>query len=321
MSLSEGTLPVLVVVSGMSGAGRSTVLDALEDIGYYCVDNLPPQVISSVVTTCLDGGIPRMALGLDVRVRDFLDAGAGAVQAVQREGKVAVRVLFLDASDEMLVRRFSATRRPHPLSTFSGETGPMALLAGVSEEREQVASLRALATEVIDTTQLSVHDLRRTIGERFGVETGSQPRMRIRIVSFGFKFGPPVEADLVLDVRFIENPYFIEGLRPLTGLDAPVRDFVLKEADCQGFIERALELLAFTLPRYEKEGKSYLTVAIGCTGGQHRSVAVVEELVGRLRKVLSLNLEAVHRDAARSQASVKADLKHSVAPAAAEKRT
>lgn len=197
----------------------------------------------------------------------------------------------------------------------------MALLAGVSQEREEVASLRALATEVIDTTQLSVHELRREIGERFGSGTDSKSRMRIRIVSFGFKFGPPVEADLVLDVRFIENPYFVEELRPLTGLDAPVREFVLKNPDGQGFIDRALELLAFALPRYEKEGKSYLTVAVGCTGGQHRSVAIAEELAARLRNVLSVNLEAVHRDAARSQASVKADLKHSVAPAAAERRT
>jgi UPF0042 nucleotide-binding protein len=256
-----------------------------------------------------------MALGLDVRVRDFLYAGASAVQAVQGQGLVEVRVLFLDASDEMLVRRFSSTRRPHPLSTFSGETGPMALLAGVTQEREEVAGLRALATEVIDTTQLSVHDLRRTMGERFGTDAGPQARMHTRLVSFGFKFGPPVEADLVLDVRFIDNPYFVEALRPLTGLDAPVRDFVLKEPDCQGFIERALELLVFTLPRYEREGKSYLTVAIGCTGGQHRSVAIVEELTGRLRKALPLNLEAVHRDVARSQASVKSEIRHGIPPA------
>lgn len=315
------SLPLLVVVTGMSGAGRSTVLDALEDIGYYCVDNLPPQVIQSVVVTCLEGGISRIALGLDVRVRDFLDAAAGAVQAVQAEGKVEVRVLFLDASDEMLVRRFSATRRPHPLSTFSGETGPMALLAGVNQEREEVASLRAVATEVIDTTQLSVHELRRAVGERFGLGAGVQSRMRIRLVSFGFKFGPPVEADLVLDVRFIENPYFVDALRPLTGLDASVRDFVLNNADGQGFIERAVELLAFTLPRYEKEGKSYLTVAIGCTGGQHRSVAIVEEIAKRLRKTLSVNLDAVHRDAARSQASIKSEIQHSVSPAATERRT
>jgi UPF0042 nucleotide-binding protein len=305
----------------MSGAGRSTVLDALEDIGYYCVDNLPPQVIQSVVVTCLEGGISHIALGLDVRVRDFLDAADGAVQAVQAEGKVEVRVLFLDASDEMLVRRFSSTRRPHPLSTFSGETGPMALLAGVSQEREEVASLRALATEVIDTTQLSVHELRRTVGERFGSGAGGQSRMRIRLVSFGFKFGPPVEADLVLDVRFIENPYFVDALRPLTGLDASVRDFVLKNPDGQGFIERAVELLAFTLPRYEKEGKSYLTVAIGCTGGQHRSVAIVEEIAKRLRESLAVNLDAVHRDASRSQASIKSEIQHSVVPAATERRT
>jgi UPF0042 nucleotide-binding protein len=144
--------------------------------------------------------------------------------------------------------------------------------------------------------------------------------MRIRLVSFGFKFGPPVEADLVLDVRFIENPYFVEALRPLTGLDAAVRDFVLQNPDGQGFIERAVELLAFTLPRYEKEGKSYLTVAIGCTGGQHRSVAIVEEIAKRLRKTLSVNLDAVHRDAARSQASIKSELQHSVAPAASERQ-
>jgi len=299
------SLPILVVVSGMSGAGRSTALDALEDIGYYCVDNLPPAVIQNVVSTCLDGGIQRVALGIDVRVRDFLDAAVAGLHDVKASGKVDVRVVFLDASDEMLVRRFSSTRRPHPLNTFSGETGPMALLAGVSEEREQLAGLRTLATEVIDTTQLSVHDLRRTFVKRYGSSNEGEQHMRTRIVSFGFKYGPPVEADLVLDVRFIENPFFIDDMRPLTGLDDKVRDFVLGKSDSQGFLDRAFELLVYTLPLYRKEGKSYLTVAIGCTGGQHRSVAIAEQLALRLRHSIPIQIEVTHRDLVRGQSSIK----------------
>jgi UPF0042 nucleotide-binding protein len=289
------TLTVLVV-TGMSGAGRSTVLDALEDIGYYCVDNLPPAVIQNVVKTCQQGGIHRVALGLDVRVRGFLEAAVGEVRAVRQSGEAEVRVVFLDATDETLVRRFSSTRRPHPLSTFSEglATGPTALLAGVGKERERLSGLRTLVSEVIDTTQLSVHDLRRIVAERYG--TAASTRMHTRIMSFGFKFGPPVEADLVLDVRFIENPYFVESLKAFTGLDPAVRDFVLQKADCQGFVERALELLVFALPRYVREGKSYLTVAIGCTGGRHRSVAIAEHIAERLRQDQGMQLEVVHRD-------------------------
>ncbi|HTM45377.1 MAG TPA: RNase adapter RapZ [Polyangiaceae bacterium] len=298
------TTATLLVVTGMSGAGRSTALDALEDSGYYCVDNLPPGVVESVVETCLKGGIKNIAVGIDVRARGFLDAAVSAVKAIRSAGKVKVSVVFFDASDEVLMRRFSSTRRPHPLNTFSdvpGETGPMALLTGVHKEREQLAGLRALATAVVDTSQFSVHELRRTVVTRFNPDARPSTRMRARIVSFGFKYGPPLEADLVLDVRFIDNPYFIDALRPLTGLDAPVRDFVLGKADCIGFVDRAVELLAYALPRYEKEGKSYLTIAIGCTGGQHRSVAIAEHLAEQLRSRLQIGLEVAHRDVTRAE--------------------
>jgi UPF0042 nucleotide-binding protein len=293
----------LVVVTGMSGAGRSTALDALEDVGFYCVDNLPSAVIAGAIDACIQGGTRRLALGLDVRVRSFLEQAAQTIQSIRGREGLELSVLFLDASDEALVRRFSSTRRPHPLSTFTDaglERGALALLDGVGKEREQMASLRAMATLVIDTTQLSVHELRRTIIERYGPDAEAGPRMHTRLVSFGFKYGTPVEADVVFDVRFIDNPFFIEALRDLTGRDQPVRDYVMKNPDTVGFVERALELLRYTLPRYEREGKSYLTVAIGCTGGQHRSVAVAEHLLKRLAEIGRISIDVLHRDIARA---------------------
>jgi UPF0042 nucleotide-binding protein len=288
----------VVVVTGLSGAGRSTALRALEDLEFFCVDNLPTLLVQPAIESCERGGIRRLALGIDVRVGSFLEAAGPALRAIAASGR-RLEILFLDAANEALIRRFNSTRRPHPLSTAvtAGPGGPAgAVLDGIQIERERLAPLRALASRVLDTTRLSVHDLRRQVVALFGPGAGKSARMRTRVLSFGFKYGVPVDADLILDVRFIENPFFIPELKDYTGLDRPVAEFVLGKADAQGFIERALALLEFGLPRYEAEGKSYLTVAIGCTGGRHRSVAIAEQVGASLRARLGLDIDVTHRD-------------------------
>jgi UPF0042 nucleotide-binding protein len=300
----------VVVVTGLSGAGRSTALRALEDLGFFCVDNLPTLLVEQTVASCERGGMRRLALGIDVRVRSFLQGAGQALQLLAASGRT-LHIIFLDASDEALLRRYSSTRRPHPLSTVE-PPGPVgAVLEGIQIERERLAPLRAIASRVLDTTRLSVHELRRRIVGEFGPGAGRGERMRTRILSFGFKYGVPVDADLTLDVRFIENPYFVEDLRPLSGLDTPVSRFVLGKPDTQGFLERAMALLEFLLPRYEAEGKSYLTVAVGCTGGRHRSVAIAERIAEELRRCLEVQVSVSHRDIgevdreARSEASAR----------------
>jgi len=288
----------VVVVTGLSGAGRSTALRALEDLEFFCVDNLPTLLVQQAIESCEQGGIHRMALGIDVRVGSFLDGAGPALRAIAAAGR-RLEILFLDASDDALIRRFNSTRRPHPMSTAvtAGPGGPAgAVLEGIKIERERLAPLRALASRVLDTTRLSVHDLRRQVVSLFGPGAGKSARMRTRLLSFGFKYGVPVDADLILDVRFIENPFFIPELKDYSGLDRPVAEFVLGKPDAQGFIERALALLEFGLPRYEAEGKSYLTVAIGCTGGRHRSVSIAEQMGATLRERLGLDIDVAHRD-------------------------
>ncbi len=285
-------------MTGMSGAGRSTALRALEDLDFFCVDNLPTLLVQQAVESCERGGMRRLALGIDVRVRSFLEGAGQALQELSQSGR-QLQILFLDASNEALIRRFNSTRRPHPLSTgaIASPAGPVrAVVEGIEIERERLAPLRALASRILDTTRLSVHELRRRIIADFGPGAGRADRMRTRLMSFGFKYGVPVDADLTLDVRFIDNPYFIEGMRDQTGLDSLVSDFVLGNPDARGFIERALALLEFALPRYEAEGKSHLTVSIGCTGGRHRSVVIAEELAKQLRATLGLDIDVFHRD-------------------------
>jgi RNase adapter protein RapZ len=309
----------VVVVTGLSGAGKSTALHALEDLGYFCVDNLPTALAERTVEVCEAGGVRRIGLGIDVRVGSFLE---GAVAAIDRIGEGSARevgVIFLDASDESLLRRFSETRRPHPLSSAAvtapsrasgtaqssaAEAGPrrgaVAVLDGIQIERERLAQLRARATFVVDTTLLSVHDLRRQIIGNLGPGRAEQPRMVTRIVSFGFKYGVPVDADVVLDVRLLDNPFFVPELRNLPGTEPAVRGYVLGLPDAAEFIKRADDLLAFALPRYESEGKSYLTIAIGCTGGRHRSVVVAATLAERLREKTGLPILVLHRDVGRA---------------------
>jgi UPF0042 nucleotide-binding protein len=294
---------MVVVVTGLSGAGKSQALHALEDLGFFCVDNLPTLLAPQAVALCERGGMTRVALGIDVRVRAFLGEVASVLQLLTAGGQRDLQVLFLDASDERLLHRFSESRRPHPLSTESGHEGALAVLDGVRVERERLAPLRASATRVIDTTDTSVHDLRRLLIAHFGPASGGAPRMVTRIVSFGFKFGTPVDADLVLDVRFLDNPYFVADLKPLTGQDEAVARYVLSAPETQEFLRRTRELLEYVMPKYEREGKSYLTLAIGCTGGRHRSVAIADALARTLSASLHASIAVVHRDMHRGAAA------------------
>ncbi|MCA9582788.1 MAG: RNase adapter RapZ [Myxococcales bacterium] len=277
----------IVVVTGMSGAGRSTALNVLEDLGFFCVDNLPPALIPGVVDLVLAGKeIRRIGFGLDVRTGMFLEGAKERLDELQASGH-AVEVLFLDASDEILVRRFSETRRPHPLAPFGDVQG--AILA----ERERLASLRARSKQVLDTTGLNVHELRRRLSDYLQED---QPKglMVVRLVSFGFKYGVPVDADLMFDLRYLPNPHFVPDLKPHTGLNSDVSSYVLTSPDTEELLEDLERFLGHTIPRYEREGKAYLTVAIGCTGGRHRSVAVAEELGKRLPAERKITVS--HRD-------------------------
>ncbi|HVU01896.1 MAG TPA: RNase adapter RapZ [Polyangiaceae bacterium] len=297
---------LVIIVSGLSGAGKSTALHALEDLGFFCIDNLPVPVMAETLAACEAGGVRRIAVGIDVRVRTFLDRAGAVIDSVRIPGEREVEVLFLDATDETLLRRFSSTRRPHPLSHALGpesSRGAIAVLDGVRLERERLSPLRARAKQVVDTTELSVHDLRRRVVEIFGPGEGGPSRMVTRVVSFGFKYGMPVDADLVLDVRFLPNPFFVGTLRPQSGLDESVRDYVLGTEDAQEFVGRAEALLEFCLPRYEREGKSYLTIAVGCTGGRHRSVTIAARLAADLGPKTGLEIGVVHRDIDRDVAS------------------
>lgn len=294
----------VVVVTGLSGAGKSTALHSLEDLGYFCVDNLPSALLERTVEVCEAGGIRRVALGVDVRVGSFLEGAAPALDRIAASNRDLV-VLFLDASDEAIIRRYSESRRPHPLAAagregMAADRGAIAVLDGISLERERLAPLRAKASLVIDSTRLSVHDLRRQVIAHLGPGKAEQPRMITRFVSFGFKYGIPVDADVVFDVRLLQNPYFVPELRHLAGTHPEVSAYVLGSPEAAELVEKTSALLAFALPRYEREGKSYLTVAIGCTGGRHRSVAVAAALAERLRTATGLPIVVFHRDVARA---------------------
>lgn len=314
----------VVVVTGLYGAGKSTALQAMSELSYFCIDNLPTSVVESAVRACEDSGISRIALGIHVGAVGHVQQGAGEMidrlgtrtstrpmedaSAPPEEARTReVTVLFLDASDDALVRRFNETRRPHPMlagtaeATPRGGAGTSAVLDGVRLERERLSPLRARATFELDTSNMSVHDLRRQVLNFFDAGPGTRPRMKTRFVSFGFKYGMPIDANVVFDVRFLDNPYFVPELRPLTGLDEKVKQHIFRSADANEFTDRVSNLLGFCVPRYEAEGKSYLTVGIGCTGGQHRSVALAEELAERLRSTTDSEVTVVHRDAGHQQ--------------------
>ncbi len=268
--------PQVVILTGVSGSGKSTALRALEDAGFYCVDNLPILFLEKLLELSghTAGEVSRIALVVDAREGRFLADAPRVIQEVRQKGN-DVQVLFLDASDDSLVRRYSETRRRHPLAGDGGSVPD-----GISAERRALSDLKTIADEVIDTTTLNVHELKRLVARRF--VAGGGTRLGVTVVSFGFRFGIPTHADMVLDVRFLPNPFFIPELKPHPGTDPRVAGFVLGQPDAKAFLDRLGELLGFLLPRYRTEGKSYLTIAIGCTGGKHRSVAIAGTLAERL---------------------------------------
>jgi RNase adapter protein RapZ len=277
-----------VVVTGLSGSGKSTALKVLEDLGFYCIDNLPVALVPRFLELWQSSqeDIGRVALGIDVRERRFLHGVPGMLDELRAAG-VQLEVIYLEASDDVLVRRFSETRRPHP----AAEGG--AVVDGIRRERDALRGVRELADRIIDTSAFTVHELRAALREL--LETPESGRMTISLVSFGYKHGLPTDADIALDCRFLPNPFFVEELRPKTGTDPDVAAYVLERPDAQEFLEHVLGLLRFTLPRFQHEGKSYLTIAVGCTGGRHRSVVLVEELRARLT-ALGHRVLVRHRD-------------------------
>ena len=281
----------LLVITGMSGAGRSTAGDVLEDLGWYVVDNLPPQLIGTLLDLTAAGGSPmrRIAAAVDVRGRTFFAALRTAMTQLQRRG-VRTRMLFLDADDDALVRRFESVRRPHPLQ------GGGRLLDGIVEEREALGDLREQADIAIDTSHLNVHQLAARVTEAFGGEAG--PLLRVSVMSFGFKYGLPLDADHVVDVRFLPNPHWVAELRPRTGLDEAVSEYVLGQDGALDFLDLYAKALRPVLGGYLRERKRYATVAVGCTGGKHRSVAITEALAQRLRTT-GASVTTVHRDLGR----------------------
>lgn len=280
-----------VIVTGLSGSGKTTALRALEDIGFFAVDNLPVALLPPFLELRTEGSteVAKVALVMDLRAPDFLPNYAAAFAELEAKG-FHLEIVYLEASAEALVRRFSQTRRTHPLTEGGGGT----IQEAVDNEREALKGLRERADLVVDTSNLSVHQLKTRLIETFSTTLG-RSRMRITVLSFGFKYGVPVEADLVFDARFLPNPYFNEELRPRNGLDAEVRDFINRNGELDDFGKRLLDLLNYLIPRYEKEGKAYLTVGLGCTGGMHRSVAMVE-MLGRSLAESGSPLEIRHRD-------------------------
>jgi UPF0042 nucleotide-binding protein len=267
----------VVIVTGLSGSGKSTAIHVLEDLGYYCIDNLPVVLIPRFLELCESSleTLSRVAFGVDIREREFLAALPSVLEDLRRDG-YSVHLLFLDASEDVLARRFSETRRPHPLG---GDEG---LQAGIQRERSELAGLRDLADRILDTTALTVHQLRDELRAIFE-SSDSGSGLRVQLLSFGFKFGVPHNVDVVFDVRFLANPFFVDDLRDLTGVDEAVASYVLDNEEARGFLTRAEDFLRYTLPLHQHEGRSYLSVAIGCTGGHHRSVAIVERLAAGLR--------------------------------------
>lgn len=282
----------VVLLTGLSGSGKSTASKVFEDLGYFCVDNLPPVLLSKIIDLVSEARGPawRVALVADVRGREFLPDLTRVVEEL-RAAPYGVHVLFLDAADEVLLRRFSETRRKHPLGGRGGAK------EAIRRERDLLAALREEADTVLDTSEFTVHQLRDALKRRFG--GGEEGGMRVGIVSFGYRYGLPLEADMVLDVRFLPNPNFVPSLKSLSGHDRRVRRFVMRQGETRRFLDLAGALLHFLLPLYKKEGKAYFTLGVGCTGGRHRSVVVADALSRILARV-GAEPVVVHRDAARA---------------------
>ena len=287
-----GTGMAVAVVTGLSGAGRSTAAKCLEDLGWFVVDNLPPELISTMVElgSQARGAITRIAVVMDVRSRAFTHDLDAIIKDLDARG-YKPRVLFLEATDDVLVRRFEQVRRGHPMQ------GEGRLIDGIAAEREVLMPLRTDADLILDTSTLSVHQLRAKIEDAFGAD--SDVGTRVTVLSFGYKYGLPMDADLVMDVRFLPNPFWIPELRDHTGLEGEVRNYVLSQEGADEFLDRYHQLLRLIGAGYKREGKRYLTLAVGCTGGKHRSVAISEELAQRLSNEDGMAVKVVHRDLGR----------------------
>ena len=280
-----------VILTGLSGSGKTHAVRALEDLGYFCVDNLPTQLIPTLAELASrdDTGLEKIALVVDVRERNFLRQFPRVFEKLKASPGVKPTLIFLEASHAALVRRFSETRRPHPMAP------DRSVAEGIREEREKLNAIRSMADMIVDTSELTVHELR-DIFMRMSRDGRGRAEMVVTLLSFGFKHGLPDDADLVFDVRFLPNPHFVDSLRRLTGRDRAVVRFMQKHDETGEFIKRLTSFLQFALPQYVKEGKAYLTIAIGCTGGRHRSVMIAEALKRSLAKVPGVRLRVKHRD-------------------------
>ena len=285
-----------VVVTGLSGAGKSTAIHALEDLGYRCVDNLPAALIPTLADLALaEKQNNSIAVLVDARDRSFFQEFPRVYKTLRARPDLAVWLIFLEASDQALVRRFSETRRPHPL----GPTG--SVIEGILTEREQLIRVKKMSDRVLDTSDLTVHQLRRAFRELFE-QDGTRTRMIVTLLSFGFKHGLPLDLDLLNDARFLKNnPHHVPALRKLTGMDRAVQDYVNSDEDTEPYLEYLIPKLRFLIPRYKAEGKSYLTVGVGCTGGKHRSVVLVERLKTALSGIHGTRLRVKHRDISRAE--------------------
>lgn len=278
-----------VIITGLSGAGKSTAMRVLEDVGFFCVDNLPPALIPKFAELCAqtEGRITKAAVVCDIRSGGFFDSLFCALNDLE-QGGFSYEILFLEATDEVLVRRYKESRRRHPLGDDAG------VLEAITLERQRLSELRGSARHIVDTSHLNLRELRSEIISLFSDD--QRRRMRVHVMSFGFKRGLPLDADLVFDVRFLPNPYYVDALRPIDGTDPKVRDYVFKWPVTQRYVESLTEFIQFHLPQFENEGRSLLNIAIGCTGGQHRSVAVADYL-GEHISSLGYTVRTIHRDA------------------------
>ena len=281
---------IIIIITGLSGSGKSTAMAAFEDAGYYCVDNMPVALLPKFLELPIesDTGIAGIALAMDLREKGFLSEYSAVFESLKKKG-YTFEILFLEADENILVQRYSATRRQHPLSQQGKR-----LLESIQAEKQQLADLRAASNQIIDTSNYTVHELKTSIIE-IARKRKVKVSMRIQVVSFGFKYGIPHDADLIIDVRFLVNPYFVPELKQLDGTNAKIKKFVLNNPATQNFLDKYLDLLDYLIPMYEKEGKAYLTIGVGCTGGRHRSVTIAGAIFDHIRKTKE-QIEIVHRD-------------------------
>ena len=287
----------LVIITGMSGAGKTVAMQSFEDMGYYCIDNMPPGLFPTFwELTRSSGQISKVALVMDLRMRDFFDYLDSAVESIEDTPQITKRILFLDASDEELVTRYKETRRSHPLA-YNDRT-----IEGIKKERELLTDIKMQAQRVIDTTEITPRKLRELLMSEFESKDNNES-FRVEMVSFGFKYGLPIDADIVMDVRFLPNPHYIKELKPQTGLDEEVYDYVMQQPETEPFYKKFTELLDYCVPGYKREGKTNATIAIGCTGGKHRSVALAERVGKKLRSD-GYTVNISHRDKDKDKESV-----------------